>query len=111
MNVAVSALRFGLELVALFFLARWGWQLNAALWLRWLVSVAAPALALIGLGLWATPRSPFRLRDPAKFGFELLFYGAACLALLSQGAATTALIFGGLVLVMWAASFALGLRK
>ena len=111
MNVAVSALRFGLELAALFFLARWGWRLDAALWLRWLVALTVPALALICLSLWATPRSPFRLRDPAKFGFEVVFYGAACLALLSQNAVTAALIFGGLVAVMWAASFALGLRK
>lgn len=104
MDFMVKALNFGLELAALFFLAHWGWRLEAALWLRVLVATALPILALVCLGLWATPRSSLRLNTSARFAFQGVFYGVVCFTLLSQGASVTALVFGGLVLAMWALS-------
>ncbi len=110
MIFAVQALSFGCELAALFFLARWGGRLGAALWLRGLAAVAALLLAAGAWGVWAAPRSASRLTDPARLGFEGLFYGATCLALLTQGQGRTAAVFGGLVAVQVTASFALRLR-
>ncbi|WP_420597388.1 YrdB family protein [Deinococcus sp.] len=111
MIAVVQALSFGLEMAALFLLARWGWRLDAALWLRVLAAIILPTLAATCWGIWAAPRSSFRLPDPARLAFETLFFGMIGLALLNQDANTTALIFGALVLLMWAASSALGLRK
>jgi len=107
---AVQALSFGGELAALFFLARWGWRLDAALWLRGLAAAAALLLAATAWGIWAAPNSATRLSDPARLGFELLFYGSAVLALLGQGNTRTAAVFGGVVAVQLVASFALHLR-
>lgn len=105
------ALSFGCELAALFFLTRWGWWLDAPLWLRFLTAGLALGLAAGAWGVWAAPRSAVRLADPARLGFEVLFYGVACSALLTQGQARTAAIFGGLVVLQLAASFALKLRS
>ncbi|GAA4005815.1 hypothetical protein GCM10022631_16430 [Deinococcus rubellus] len=107
---AVQILSFGCELAALFFLACWGWHLDLALWLRWLAVVATLLLAGAAWGIWAAPNSASRLTDPARLGFELLFYGAVCGALLVQGQNRTAAVFGGVVAAQLVASFALHLR-
>ncbi|WP_161883177.1 YrdB family protein [Deinococcus alpinitundrae] len=107
---AVQAVSFGCELAALFFLARWGWRLDTALWLRGLAAATALLLAATAWGIWAAPRSATRLSDPARLGFELLFYGAAMLALLGQGHTRTAAVFGAVVAAQLVASFALRLR-
>lgn len=110
MTALTLALGFACELAALFFLARWGWRLDAALWLRLLTAGLVLGLAAGAWGVWAAPRSASRLTDPARLGFELLFYGAACLALLSQGQNRAAAVFSGVVAAQLAASFALHLR-
>lgn len=111
MTLAVQALSFACELASLWFLAQWGWRLEAALWLRVVSAGLAVMLAAGAWSVWAAPRSASRLSDPARLGFEVLFYGVSCGLLLVQGQKLTALVFGSVVAFQWAASFALNLRR
>lgn len=111
MKLVVQALSFGCELAALFFLARWGWRLDVALWLRLSAAGLAVLLAAGAWAVWAAPRSVSRLPDPARLGFEVLFYGVSVGALLVQGQNLAASAFGDVVVLQWAAAFALHLRE
>ncbi|TSA87085.1 DUF2568 domain-containing protein [Deinococcus detaillensis] len=84
--------------------------MDAALWLRVLAAGLAALLAAGAWAIWAAPRLALRLPDPARLGFEVLFYGVSCGALLVRGQNLTAMVLAGVVALQWTASFALHLR-
>ena len=106
---AVQAVSFGCELAPCF-PGPLGLAAGRGVVAARLAAAAALLLAATAWGIWAAPNSATRLSDPARLGFELLFYGSAVLALLGQGHTRTAAVFGGVVAAQLVASFALHLR-
>ena len=101
------ALRFFLEIAALFIFGFWGWQARTDP-LRYLLAVGLP---LAAAAIWGTFRVPGDPGDApvAIPGFlrlliELMFFSAAALALVNAGSAVAGGIFGGLVLLHYAVS-------
>ena len=102
------ALRFALELLALFALGYWGWTQHAGLG-RILWTVGLPLGAAI---LWGTFRVP---NDPGKAPvaipgwlrllLEIAFFGSAGWALFASGQETWAYVFGGVVLLHYLVSY------
>ena len=76
MGPIVLVVRFALELCALAAFAIWGADASGVV-----LAVAAPVAGAVLWGLFAAPKSDRRLADPARLGFELLFFGAAALGL------------------------------
>lgn len=85
MRAANLALKFLLELAAL---ASLGYGAYAATPNQALAVAAAAVAPIAGAVLWgifAAPKSTRRLRDPALFVFEMLFFAVAALALVYAG--------------------------
>ena len=102
------ALRFALELAALYFIGYWGWTRHEGLW-RYLLAFGLPLLAAI---MWGTFRVPgdggaprVRVSGAVRLLIEIIFFGFAVWGLFAAGATTTALIFGGLVLFHYLISY------
>ena len=53
-----------------------------------------PLIAAAIWGRFIAPKAPHRLEDPVRAGLEIMVFGAATVALVSAGAATTGTIFG-----------------
>lgn len=99
------ALRFILELGALFALGWWGWSL-ADNWLRFVLAVLFSLPAAIIWGTFAVPGDPSRsgeapvvVRGWIRLGLELALFGAAVLGLAAVGRSSLAVVFLVVVLV------------
>jgi len=107
-NPANLALRFLLELVALYFIGRWGWiQGNGTL--RYVLAIGLPPFAAF---VWGTCRVPGyggapRVQVPGivRLLMELVFFGFATWGLFDTGAVTTGWIFGGITLIHYVISY------
>ncbi|MFF0473720.1 DUF2568 domain-containing protein [Streptomyces sp. NPDC004284] len=99
LHVFNEGLAFLLELAALAFLARWGWDGAENVALRLLLAVAAPAAAAVLWGLFAAPRVRFRVPLAVVLCVKALVFGAAALALLGLGWPAWAVSFAVVALV------------
>ena len=93
------ALRFLLELAALFAIGWWGWSL-ADNWLRFVLAVLFPLVAATIWGTFAVPDDPSRsgeapvvVRGWIRLGLELGVFGAAVLGLIAVGRGSFAVVF------------------
>jgi hypothetical protein len=107
-NPANLAVRFLLELAALYFIGRWGWiQGDGAL--RYVLVIGLPLLAAF---VWGTFRVPGdggapRVQVPGivRLSIELAFFGFAIWGLFDLGVDTTGWIFGGITLIHYIISY------
>lgn len=102
------ALRFILELVALYFLGRWGWtQFDGVL--RYLIAIGLPLLAAAIWGIFRVPGdggAPIvRVLGVVRLLIEMIYFGFATWGLFNIGATTTAWIFGGVTLFHYVISY------
>lgn len=93
------ALRFILELVALFALGWWGWSLTDG-WLRLIAAVAAPLVAAAIWGTFAVPDDPSRSgRAPVivsgwvRLGLEIMVFALAVIGLATVGQSLLSVVF------------------
>ncbi|HEY7858854.1 MAG TPA: YrdB family protein [Candidatus Nanopelagicales bacterium] len=75
--IAVGALAFLLELVAMVGLALAGWAVTGPTWLRALLAVLAPVVAAVVWGRYLAPRAPRPLRARVAVRALILLAGAA----------------------------------
>ncbi len=73
----MALVRFVSELAMLAALAYLGWRVADGGLLGVLLAVLLPILAAGLWGAFVGPRASRRLRDPARFGLEVLLFGAA----------------------------------
>ncbi len=78
-------LRFLLELAMIAALFTWGVRIADPIWLKTLLGVAAPALALFAWGAFIAPRASRRLADPARLLLEIVLFGLAAIGLATVG--------------------------
>ena len=93
------ALRFLLELVALFALGWWGWSLTDN-WLRFGLAILFSLVAATIWGTFAVPDDPSRsgeapvvVRGWIRLGLELIVFGTAVIGLASVGRGSFAIVF------------------
>lgn len=102
------ALRFVLELAALFAYGYWGWNGNQG-FVRWLAVIGLPLTAAL---LWGTFRVP---GDPgnalvavpgwARLILELAFFSGAVWSLVSAGRENWGIVLGAIVVLHYLASY------
>ena len=107
-NPVNLALRFGLELAALYFIGRWGWIQNSGV-LRYLLAIG---LSLVAAAAWGVFRVPgdggapiVRVPGIIRLSIELAIFGFAVWGLFDTGATTAAWIFGGITLLHYLISY------
>ena len=93
------ALRFLLELVALFALGWWGWSLTDN-WLRFVLAILFSLVAATIWGTFAVPDDPSRsgeapvvVRGWIRLGLELIVFGTAVVGLASVSRGSFAIVF------------------
>ena len=105
------AVRFVLELCAFGALAVWGWQVAGALPAQLLLSILAPAAAIVVWGAFVAPRARYPVPDPLWLAIEALVFLAAALALVGIGDPWGALALAVVYVLDVAALAALGERR
>jgi hypothetical protein len=105
------AVRFALELAALYAMCGWGWQLVDGAG-RWALAAVVPLAAATLWGVFAVPADPSRSgRAPVpvpglvRLAFELAFFGFATWAFSQLGDPRVTIGFATMVVLHYAASY------
>lgn len=105
------ALRFILELAALFALGYWGWTQHAGIW-RFIWSIGLIGLAAVVWGTFAVPDDPSRSGNAPvpvpgflRLIIEIVIFAAGVWAFYAAGLPVIALIFGILTIIHYAISY------
>jgi hypothetical protein len=109
MGYANDGLRFLLELAALASLAYWGFAEHDGV-VRWLLGLGAPLAAAVLWGRFVAPKASHPTVDPLRLALEVLVFGSGVAALFAARESTLGAVFGALVVVHLALTFALGQR-
>jgi hypothetical protein len=104
-------LRFFLELVALFALGLWGWQLSDG-WVSLLFAAGIPIFTALLWAVFAVPNDPSRsgkapvpIPGVLRLVLELAFFGFAVWAFYDSGYQWVSLAFGLLVAIHYLISY------
>lgn len=98
-RAANLALAFFLEIAMLVALGYAGWAATDIWWLRYLLLIGWPALAILLWAIWAAPKSGRRLPGPALLIFKAAIFGVTTFLLWAAGASPAALLFGALAAI------------
>ncbi|MEQ1771046.1 MAG: YrdB family protein [Devosia sp.] len=102
-------LAFLVEIAMLGAFALGGWVGPQELWLKLVLAIGLPALAILLWAVWAAPKAgKRRLNEPGLTIFKALIFSAATFALWASGWTTAAIAFGALAAVNLIGAWALG---
>ena len=94
------ALAFAVEIAMLAAFAVAGWTATPILWLRLLLTIALPGIAIAMWAVWAAPKAKKRRLKPGPLlVFKLIIFGFATLAWWLAGQGLIAAIFGVLAAI------------
>ena len=94
------ALAFAVELAMLAGFALAGWTATPMLWLRIVLTIALPGIAIVMWAVWAAPKAKkSRLKPAPLWVFKLIIFAAATLAWWLAGQGFVAAVFGTLAAV------------
>ena len=94
------ALAFAVEIGMLAGLAAEGWAATPVLWLRIVLAIAIPAIAIVMWAVWAAPKAKKRRLSPGPLlVFKVVIFGCATLAWWLAGMGLIAAIFGTLAAI------------
>lgn len=103
------ALRFALELAALFAMGRWGWAQGSGPW-RFVLALAVPAVAATLWGVLRVPDdpgpAPVAVPGIVRLVLETAFFGFAVWSLYATDAPEAALLFAVALAIHYALDFA-----
>lgn len=89
-----SAFRFIFEILSVFCIGYWGFQLrNLGGW-RFVIGIAAPAVIVFVWAMWGAPSAANRLQGIAHFFLELTIYLIAAVCLYLAGHKYWAIAYG-----------------
>ncbi len=101
------ALAFAVEIAMLAGFALAGWASTPTLWLRIVLAIALPGLAILMWAVWAAPRAGKRRLKPAPLLlFKLIIFGFATLSWCLAGHSFIAAVFGTLAAINLIAAWA-----
>lgn len=102
------ALRFILELLALYFMGRWGWTQHTGV-ARYVLAIGYPLFAAAIWGIFRVPNDGgapvVRVPGAVRLLIEVMYFGFATWGLFDSGATTTGWIFGGITLFHYIVSY------
>ena len=98
-RTANLALALFLEIAMLVALGYAGWAATDIQWLRYLLLIGWPALAIVLWAIWAAPKSGRRLPAPALLVFKAAIFGVTTFLLWAAGTTSAALLFGALAAI------------
>jgi hypothetical protein len=98
-RTANLALAFFIEIAMLVALGYAGWAATDIQWLRYVLMIGWPALAILLWAIWAAPKSGRRLPGPALLLFKTAIFGVTTFLLFAAGTSAGALVFGTLAAV------------
>ena len=87
-------IRFVLELCLLAAVGYWGFQLDNAWPIRIVAGIGLPLLVAVIWGTFTSPKAPYLLQEPWRFGLEIVLFGLAAAALLATNHTTLGIILG-----------------
>lgn len=94
------ALAFAVELAMLAAFAFAGWAATPILWLRFVLTIALPGIAIVLWSVWAAPKAKKRRLKPGPlFLFKLAIFAVATLAWALAGFPFIAAVFGTLAAI------------
>lgn len=100
-------LAFLIEIVMLVAFCVAGWSVHGPLWLRIVLAIGLPALAITAWAIWAAPRAGARrLKMPALVYFKAALFGLAVLAWFVAGQPFIATVFAVLAAINLVAAIA-----
>jgi hypothetical protein len=103
------ALAFVIELAMLAGFAYAGWVGPEPVWLKFVLAVGLPALAILLWAVWAAPKAgKRRLSEPGLTIFKIAIFGAATFALWASGQGFWAAVFAVLAAINLIAAWLLG---
>jgi hypothetical protein len=104
------AVRFVLELAALYALGLWGWRHGDGVW-RFVIAAAIPLIAAALWGTFAVPGDPSRsgsapvpVAGLLRLALELGFFASATLAFYDLEYTVVTMVFGAAVVIHYALS-------
>lgn len=99
------AVRFFLEICALFVAGYWGFKTGSSGWMKGLLGIGIPLVLAVLWGLMGSPKAPIQLAVPFRFFLEAVVFGLPLLFLISLGKINFAWIYGVIVVInrilMW----------
>lgn len=102
------ALRFFLELAALYCLGYWGWTQHSGVW-RYVLAIGLPLLAAVFWGVFRVPNDGgapvVQVPGIVRLLIEAVVFGSATWCLLDASATTAGWIFGGITLFHYLISY------
>lgn len=87
------ALRFILEICALFAFGYWGVKSGDGLLFKFILGIGTPLLIAFIWGTFGSPAAPLRVHGIKRLLLEIIIYGLATLALYIAGQPTFAVVF------------------
>jgi hypothetical protein len=94
------ALAFAVEIAMLAAFAAAGWASTPILWLRIVLTIALPGIAILLWAVWAAPKAKKRRLKPRPLLlFKLIIFGFATLAWWFAGMGLIAAVFGALATI------------
>lgn len=92
-------LRFILELCLLAAVGYWGFQFDGSWPIRIGAGIGLPLLIAVVWGTFTSPKAPYLLQEPWRFGLEIVLFGVGAAALLAAGHAVLGIILAVVFLV------------
>ncbi|MFF4485362.1 YrdB family protein [Streptomyces sp. NPDC001544] len=86
MKPANLGVLFLIELGALAAVAYWGFTLDVATVLAWLLGLGAPVVLVVLWALFGSQKATYKTHGAVRVGFELVWFGAGVAALAGAGA-------------------------
>jgi hypothetical protein len=84
---------FSLELVMFFSIAYWGFQQGKSGLTKWIIAITCFAVAVTLWGIFAAPKSTYRIKFPYRILFELFMFSICSLALYKTNNIKLSIIF------------------
>lgn len=98
-KASVLLLLFLLELCAVAALAWWGFTADTSVWMRVVLGVGAPLVAVLLWGLFAAPQARIRASGAVVVMVKVIVYAAATVAIAATGHIALSVLYLGLVLL------------
>jgi hypothetical protein len=99
LKAANLGLAFLLEIAMLVALGFAGWAATPIWWLRYILLIGLPALAIVLWAVWAAPKSAKRLPPAGLVLFKTLIFGITTFLLWASMQPVAAAMFGGIAAV------------
>jgi len=93
-QMANMALRFLLELCAMYAVGYWGYHIGGPMIVKWVLALSLPLLLAVVWGWLGSPQAPIKLVQPWHLLLELLVFGLPAVALFASGKQDLAVWYG-----------------